>query len=416
MATKVTVEDLGAADFQFPFSPKQVECPYPYYSPLRRDAPVYKNPTGGEYIVSRHEDIAWITSHPELFSNEQNNLTDPRRRIGTTVLGGAYQGTFSVAASDPPSHKVKRARMYRGFSPGALRSYEPEIRAITNRLVDAFVNQGECDFMRAYAYPVPMLVICRLLGLPTERLDDFLRWTQAEGQAIIFHTGERLQWLEQNAIEQNMYLKGVVEERHRNPGSDFLSRLIQAQVAEDGEFNLAYILQETSLLFFAGNVTTAHTMGSAMQILLQHPGLMERARSESALIKRIWEETLRLEPPVQWLTRRVVSDVNLNGTEIPGGSRVVILLASGNHDETTFESPEDFNPGRGNLKDHLAFGHGIHFCLGAPLARLEGMIGFETLLARLKNIRPAEQLDSIEHIDSLIFRAPKALHLEFERA
>jgi cytochrome P450 len=403
-----------AAIFTFPMSPDEIECPYPYYEKLRHEAPVYQNPSGGEYIASRHADIVWVLQHPEIFSNMTIEPADPRNASRREVLQDSYASSVSVAGTDPPDHKAKRALMYRGFTPGRLRAYEDDIRAIAEGLIANFVDRGRVEFMAEFAYLVPMLVICRLLGLPAGRLDDFVRWTKAEGQAIKYHTGGRLAELQKNAVEQDSYLRGVVEEKYRHPQDDFLSELIQAQVAADGKFNLPYILGEAALLFFAGNVTTAHTLGSSMLLLLQHQGLKEQVLKNPALLKQLWEETLRLEPPVQWLTRRVVSDMTVGGVPIAAGSKVILVYASGNHDEDTWQCPVEVRLGRKNIADHLAFGHGIHFCLGAPLARLEGRIALETFLARVPNPRLAPRQDDIRHIDSYIFRAPKELHLEFD--
>jgi cytochrome P450 len=208
-------------------------------------------------------------------------------------------------------------------------------------------------------------------------------------------------------------MERAVAARVAHPTEDFLSELIAAQIDQEGELAPAYLAAEADLLLFAGNVTTTHLLVSMMRLLLEHPLWHAAVLADRTLVPALVDETLRLEPPVQWLAREVLEDVIVGGTPIPAGSRVIVIWGSGNHDPERFEDPESFDLGRsGTVKHHLAFGRGIHRCLGAPLAQLEGRVAFERLLDRLPRMRLAEK-NQFEPIPSLLFRATSELYVEW---
>ncbi len=238
-----------------------------------------------------------------------------------------------------------------------------------------------------------------------------------QGQASRFLSPEDLEAQLRRQRQAREFIADALRDRQRNPRQDFLTEMVQEQVARDGRLNVPYLTTEANTLLFAGMLTTWHTIINSLLLLLTNPDEMERVRTDRSLIRKVWEETLRLESPVQWLQRLVLQDTELQGVPIPKGAMVLMIFASGNRDETHWEDPDRFWPERPRLlKDHLGFGYGIHLCLGAPLARLEGEMALNALLDRLPGLRLAPGRNTFEHVPSGIFRALRELYVEFDPA
>jgi cytochrome P450 len=378
-------------------------CPFPFYEALRSQAPVYRYPGRDEYVVSRWEDIVHVAQHPEIF--------------GQVGVGGRA-GPAGMAATDPPEHRLKRMLGLRMVSTARLREYEPMVRSIANELVDAFVDRGECDFSAEFAGLLPISVIFDIFGLPrNDLLAVKTRGDRQEGQGTPYLTAEEQELRARDARESYEYMRAAVLDRFEHPRDDYLSDLIQGQIERDGSFDLEYVVSEANTMLFAGNVTTAHTLASAIVMLCRHPDELAKVVADPSLRRTLFEETLRLESPVQWLARRTRIATELGGVELPAGAKVLVIWASGNRDGSKWEEADRFRVDRrGVARDHLAFGRGNHMCLGAPLARLEGDIAFDVLLSRLKNIRLIEERCDLSSLDSVIFRAPKRVVIAFEQA
>jgi len=413
LGARATTEVRPVSEFVMP-SAEVSECPYPFYSSLRVQAPVYKYPGRNEYLVSRHADIAYVSKHPELFSNAA--LAD-EERYGKILGKGASEETPDTPSNmfftDPPEHKRKRHLAFPMFSVERLDSYGPTIGAIANELVDGFVDRGECDFRTEFADLLPLYFICDVLGLRREDIDIFRPFGESEGLATRYLDEDAAQLEEAQAARAMEYVEREVRARLTAPTDDYLSEFIQAQVDRDGEPNIPYLVQETSIsLLTAGNVTTTHLLASTMLLLLQHPSELDRVVADRTLLRPLIEESLRIECPVQWGSRRCLEDTELGGVTIPAGSLVLIMLASGSRDEELFEDPERFWIERPNAAKHLAFGNGPHTCIGAPLARVMGRVSFDVVLSRLTNMRLLESTPP--SIESIAFRGPKSVKLSFE--
>jgi cytochrome P450 len=392
------------------------ECPYPFYKSLRAEAPVYKYPGRNEYLVSRHEDIAYVSKHPELFSNAA--LAD-EERYGRILGKGASEETPDTPSNmfftDPPEHKRKRHLVFPMFSVDRLASYEPLVRDIANQLVDSFIDRGECDFRTEFADLLPLYFICDVLGLRREDIGVFRPFGESEGLATRYLDEEAARIEEEQAARAMAYVEREVLVRIDSPTDDYLSEFIQAQIERDGEPNVPYLVQECAIsLLTAGNVTTTHLLASTMLLLLQYPGELERVVADRALLRPLIEESLRLECPVQWGSRRCLQDTEIGGVEIPAGALVMIMLASGSRDEDLFADAERFWIERPNATKHLAFGNGPHTCIGAPLARLMGRLSFDVVLSRLTNMRLLESTPP--SIESIAFRGPKSVRFAFDSA
>jgi cytochrome P450 len=409
----------GVRDFEFP-SAEMTSCPYPVYDMLREGAPVYKYPERNEYLVTRWEDIVYIARHPERFSHQINQADPSLGRVRTPqsytqVADSTRYTPYGMASSDPPEHKTKRALGLRMLTKDRLRGYEQMIRAHTNELIDGWIERGECEFRSEFADVLPARVIADALGFPLEDVPKFLRFGRNESQGARYFDEERVAREAALFAEAAAYCRAALQDRHEHPRDDLVSELIAAQTEQDGVFDIDYLTAETLTLLLAGNVTTAHMFASAMTILCTEPGIQAEVRADPSLATTLCDETIRIESPLQWHLRVCREDTELGGVLIPAGAFVVVFYGSGNRDEARFDNPAAFDLHRPNLvKHHLAFGHGAHHCLGAPLARMEGQIAFEILLERLHDLRIDEAKSDLEPIDSTRFRAPRRIVLSFD--
>jgi cytochrome P450 len=411
------------SDFEWP-SPELNQCPFPFYEALRREAPVFRYPGRGEFLVSRWEDAAFVEEHPELFRvvDYADDVTPAARERREALLerhAGEPHPPTSIPKANPPEHERMRALTLSLVHRDRLRAYEPTIRRIATELVDGFVDRGEVEFVSEFSEPLPLLVIMDVMGLPRADLEDCRRYSDLEGTGAPFATPERNAEVAAKHEEGIAYMERAILERQRRPRDDYLSHLVQAQVERDGTLAVGFLAAQAHNLLFAGNVTTTHMLGSAMVLLLEHPEVTARLRRAGSrpLLRSMLEEVLRLESPIQFIWRTATRDTEIGGVPIPEGSRIAVLLAAANRDEERFAEPDAFEiDRRGVAKDSLAFGRGIHFCLGAPLARLEGEVAFEVLFERLRDIRLARGRGELAHLPHPTFRAPQALHLEFDAA
>jgi cytochrome P450 len=271
--------------------------------------------------------------------------------------------------------------------------------------------RGEMDVVRDLATPIPVTVIAELLGVAAERREDFKRWADDFVVALGGHPSpERSASMQRSTAEYLDYVGGVVEERRARPRDDLVSTLVHARAGE-GTLGTQEVLSFAVLLLVAGIETTTNLIANAVAALLANPEELARVQRDPGLVPSLVEETLRFESPVQGLFRQTTEESVLAGRTLPKGATVYVLFASANRDEEHFPEPHRFDVAR-NPQDHLAFGHGIHFCLGAWLARLEARIALETLLARAPKLWSLE--DEIDWIPALFLRGPHRLRVGFE--
>jgi cytochrome P450 len=382
-------------------STELIECPYPHFDRMRTAAPIVEDPETGVIILYRHEDVLFVLKHPELFPHTG---TDAYGEGGISI-----GGVPMISACAPPEHTGMRWLASRPLTPARLRSYEPMIAEFSNKLIDTFIDRGEVEFANDFAIPIPALVTCRLMAM---------RSSDQPGVSDQGFGTERLGGRSRGLAGIHEYMREALESRYRNPGEDLLSELIQLQVHRDGEFKLDYLDTICTELLSGGVVTTAQMMINAMLLLLETPDQMTRVRADESWLPLMFEESLRVESPVQSLTRLCVKECEVSGVKIPAGAKVLMVFGSANRDPDRFPDPErfDIDRPRNQLKVHFGFGYGLHFCVGAPLARVEGRIAFQHLLARTRNIRLAPGKNDFKHIASTHFRALRSLHLELDRA
>ena len=381
-----------------PYSPEVQEDPYPLYRRMRDREPVAYNPELDCWFLFRFDDVlAAVHDHETFVSGEGISVTPGR---GT-------QPAPTLIAMDNPLHDELRTAVSRKFTPRAIRDFEPIVRELAREHVDRFVDRGSCELMHELAIPLPMIVVGDLLGVRAEDRDQFREWADA-----LVHQDPRrpdtIAPAKHAGTELGKYFAAVIEDRRRAPTDDLVSDLITAEV-RGRSLELQEIIGFAFLLIVAGTETTTNLIGNAVLALSADPAQFAALRNESSLFPGAVEEVLRYDGPVQGLARVTAVDVELSGTKIPAGSRVQLRYGSANRDEREFPDADRFDvtraPGR-----HVAFGHGIHHCLGAALARLEGRIVLEELVGRTSEwtvTEPASRWPSAE------VRGPASLQLMF---
>ncbi len=344
--------------------------PSPWYRYMRDNHPVYYDEQMKMWYLFRHEYVQMAAHDYKTFSAAGSK--------GSSYLGSSF------LSMDPPDHRKYRTLVSQAFTPRSVAQLEPRIVAIVNHLLDAVADTGRFDLVTDFAFPLPATVISELFGIPSADHDYFKQMSDramAEIEMLTLIT----EFPAQNELAA--YLLPLIEQRRQKPGHDLISSLIQAEV--DGEKLSTYDIQATCVLvLLAGYETTTTLISNALFCFTEHPeqGILEDLRANPDLMPGAIEEVLRYRPPVTGIPRLTVVDSQIGSTTIPAGNMVNLQLASANRDERVFANPERFDIRRGS-NQHVAFGHSIHFCLGAPLARLEGRIAMNALLEHLPGLR-----------------------------
>ncbi|HZP57380.1 MAG TPA: cytochrome P450 [Dehalococcoidia bacterium] len=383
-----------------PMSPEFRLDPYPTYAAMRRDAPVYRS--AGYVVVTRYDDVVSVLRQPNLFSSSA---------IGMNVRGRPAR---TIINTDPPVHTRIRGVINRAFTPRMVADLEPMIRRVTARLLDRMCERGEGDIVRDLAVPLPVTVIAHLLGVDPDRQEDFKRWSTAVISETAGLPDDERARVERDTDEFQDYFDAAIAERRERPGGDdLISAIVRAQQEDEELLSADDVLAFTGLLLIAGNETTTNLIGNAVLALLAHPEQMARVREEPALVPNLVEEALRWDSPVQFLFRTATEDTEIAGEPIAAGTTIIPVYASANRDDARFPEGDRFDVTR-NAQGHVAFGYGVHFCLGAPLARLEARVALEQALARLPGLRRAGDTPP-ERVPSLFLRGVQSLRVAFDR-
>ncbi|MEU8031292.1 cytochrome P450 [Streptomyces sp. NPDC049099] len=391
--------------------------PYPLYAELRR-TPVLHEEDGGPYVISSYWDIEALLHDPRISSDAANLAAAGDDELSQADETGGLPPSF--IRLDPPEHDRLRRIANRGFGPPhrprRVENMRGELGAIVDGLLDGLKDERQIDLVDDFAYPFPVTVICRLLGVPREDEPRFRTWVDPLVASLDPETrqnadAEFVKAAQEARMQLGMYLAGLVEQRTREPQDDLLSDLVGSR-GPDGAMTMMEVLSTAVLLLIAGHETTVNLITNGMLTLLRHPEVLQRLREDPQLSVRIVEELLRYEPPVQIVPQRTcIADIELRGVVIPKGSRIWLMLAAGNRDPERFKDPERFDPDREDIQ-HLGFGSGIHSCFGAPLARLETQIALSALARRLENPRLVE--DPPPYRRNAVLRGPRHLNIAFD--
>jgi cytochrome P450 len=400
-----------------PLAPDHLVDPWPKLAKARKEQPVFYMPGVDMWCVTRYEDVREMLRDSETFSSASAiHMVNPVPDEITIPPGCPYPELENVAQFDPPVHTRLRKLMQPAFTPKRVGHRAEEIRAMVDGLIDGFADDGHVDMVAAYSNPIPIRVMAMILGFPPEAAAKFRHWTDSFfdllGVPGLPH--ERLVEIWQGLLESDQYTRDLIDERRREPADDIVSALVTS-VAEDGTPSLSddEITANIHAFIVAGTDTTVILLSQLVyQLLVDRSRWEEVCADPVELIPSAIEETLRFRGPIRGLNRMTTRDCELGGTKIPKGSRLYWMPSSANLDEAKYEDPDRFDLHRPRISDHLAFGAWTHFCIGAPLVRLEGRIALERLTERLPGIRLAQQ--EIEWIPNLITPAPARLEVEWD--
>ena len=398
-------------------------CPFAYHQQLREKAPVYRMPETGFYVISNYEDLKTVLSDPATFSNDieieqlaGEAAADLGRMFDDHLAEVGWGHVQTLQRTDPPVHGRYRRLINRTLTPPMVKAMLPSLNRIADDLIDAFIDKGECDFVQAFAFPLPGLIIAEQIGLDAAQINTFKAWSDgmlAPAMGLLVDEASAKKYAEVEAEAQH-YLAKLFEERRANPTDDILSALLADSTEGDEPLTMHELQNLMNQLITGGYTTTADSIANAMLLLIENPDQMELLRNDRSLLRNFAEEALRHSSSVQGLFRRTTVETELSGVTIPANSIIHTRYGSANWDENVFPEPEKFDITRENASKHLAFSRGPHFCVGQPLAIQELMIGFDHILDRLDNIQLAPGA-TLQRTGGLIFYSLADLPITFTK-
>ncbi len=384
-------------------TPEMRDNPYPYYAMARQMAPVLYNDAIGAWNVFTYEDVRAILRNPAAFSSDFTRFNPDAARQRQSML-----------TSDPPRHSQLRGLVNLAFTPRRVAELEPRISQITNELLDEVLPTGRIDIVEHLSYPLPVIIIAELLGVPAADRAMFKRWSDE----IVANLGSDFsegipEHMAKTQQEFVAYFEEQIEDHRRHPKDDLIGALLGAEI-EGRKLAPEELMSFCILLLVAGNETTTNLIGNAVRCFLDHPAALERVRADLSLVPSAVEEVLRFRSPVQATVRFAMEDTQVGSQTIKTGQRAILWIGAANRDPAEFPDPDRFDVAR-QPNRHLSFGLGIHFCLGAPLARLEAKVAIETLLRRIPSFSHADAAPW-QPVEGFIMHGVKRLPLAFDPA
>jgi len=394
--------------------PEAIADPYTYFGRLRALDPIHWNPLWQGWIVTRHQDVTAVLLDQARFSSNRMGYLDAHASREKRQALDAYFAMLSrwLVFIDAPDHTRLRMLMQRAsFTPRQLLAWRPRIQAIVETLLEQIEPGKPVDLVQTFAFPLPVLVVSELLGFPAADREQVRQWTADVALPFFLALGmdAREKWAraEQAARAFGDYARALLRERKQHPRDDLLTAMVQAEHA--GDFlNEDEVVANAVLLMIAGHETTSNLLANGVLALLRHPQQMELLRQDATLLGPAVEECLRYDPPVTATVRWAKVDLELEGQQMQAGQKLLLVLAAANRDPAQFADPDRFDITRGvTPQQHVAFAVGMHYCLGAPLARLEGVVAFGTLLQRFRRIQLATE--TLTYKPMVIARALQSL-------
>lgn len=409
-------------DFDF-FDEEVLNCPYDFYRTLQEQAPVYQLPDTNIFMVTRYDDIKKILKDTRTYSNDFNHLLtgpEPAPEV-TAIYARAWQPVNTLITADPPRHKTYRTLVNKVFNQKRVDSMGEYMEEIVHELIDSFIDEGECDFVRDFTTPLPVYVIADQLGVPRKDLRAFKEWSDSFARRLSqMATPEEEIEDAENIVAFQFYFADMIEKRRQEPHDDMITDLVNtviddAETGEQRQLNMEELQNLLQQLMVAGNETTTSAITSGMVSLIQNPEQLRELQQDPDKIPNAVEEILRMESPSAGLWRVVKEDSEIHGVKIPRDSLLMLRYHAANRDRKYFEHPNNLEIGRDNADDHIAFGQGIHFCPGAMLARKEMNIAFVALLQRLTNFQIVEEKSDLDYWPNIVLRGRKGLYLSFDK-
>lgn len=404
-----------------PFSPEMRQNPYPFYDFLRENSPISYASSLNIWFVTRHADCMALLRNNNLGHDIESVIApdvigkNPFDSLPTSHQQRILMQRKWMLFNDPPNHTRLRGLAHQAFTPPRVNQLREYIEQVTDELLTQAEAKGQFDIIADFAIPLPVTVIAKLLGIPMRDFADFKRWSDDLALTLDFVDGQEI-W--ERAAQANAqldpYLRNLIAQRRADPQDDLITALAQAQTEDaDGEAPADHLTDDEivatcMLLLIAGHETTVNLIANGMFALLRNPEQFKLLADDPAILNNAVEELLRYDSPVQMTSRWVLRDFEYNGQAFKVGEQIFILLASANRDETMFPNADTLDLRRANANRHLAFGQGIHYCLGAPLARLEGQIAFRELVRRFPNMRLVDD-SALTYRPQLVLRGLEAL-------
>lgn len=419
MASPVCPASLADATLA---DPEVLECPYPTYALLREEAPVFKDPNTGIYVVSRYEDQRKIALDYDNFSNfrysnDHSTLKGNARLAHERFLEKGWVPGASLAARDDPNHKQMRAIFDQAFRPKRIKAIDADVEKLAYQLMAEFIDDGHCNFVHQYAVPLPLFIICQQMGADMNDVWQIKKWTDGwiKGLSIGLSADETLYYTDLE-IEAQHYFQAIFDRLRKTPDDSLLSDLVNLEVPGWGRTLTnnelhAEMMQDT---FVGGSETTTNAMAAGLMLLDKDRSVWQQlSANPEKYLKTFCDEVVRLETPTQGMMRITKNDYELHGVLIPKGAQVDLRYASGNRDPRHFENPEAINLERKNAGSHLGFSTGTHYCLGAPLARRELYWGFKAFIDSVDDFSLVPEKNNLRHLPNYSLRILKELHIEF---
>ena len=397
--------------FEQILNPANRHNPYPLYAQLR-ETPILQQ-EDGTYVVSTYREIEALLYDPRISSDERKST----RGAGELAAREASQEPGSIQAFlflDPPDHNRLRRVVMHQFTPERVEGMHDRVIQIVDELLDAQRNRSQLDIVDDFAHPLPVRAISEMLGIPIEDRARLEVWIPALVRILepAQRVGEtKVEQAAQAAMQMRDYVRGLIATRRDRPRDDLISALVATSHDDAEQMNEQELLSSVGLLLGAGFETTVNLIANSMLTLLRHPDVLVRLRRDPDMVIRTVEEVQRYDPPVQFRIRTTLSDMNIAGVTIPKGATVVLLFGSGIRDPARFPYPDRFDPDRTD-NEHFGFGRGIHYCVGAPLARMEAHIALNALVRRLVNPRLVTDPPPYRELASL--RGPQHLAVTFD--
>ena len=407
------------------FDVETQQCPYDAYKMLREDSPVYKQPGTDIYVVSRYEDVRAILMDPETFRSgaagtayrmKTGNI-ERQKKIAARFAENGWVPEPTLGNRDDPGHKQMRAMFNEAFRPARIKEMDPFVETLAFELIDDFIEDGHCNWVKQFSVPLPLYIIGEQMGAKREDMWKIKGWTDAFFRRISMMLDEETELeMVDREIEGQHYFQPIFEELRKNPNDGLLSALVNTEIEgwgrplTDNELH-AEMMADT---FVGGSETTTNALSAGMRLLIENKDVWHQLKSDPGKYMKVFiEEVLRLESPVQSLMRFVATDTEIQGTKIPAGSLINVRFASANRDNGQFECPEKLDLDRSKPGSHVAFGSGVHHCLGAPLARRELIWGFTAVVERFEDMWFAEGKNDFAIHPHFLLRSLAELNIEF---
>ena len=405
-----------------PMHPELLGCPYSMNQRLHREAPAYRDPLSGIYFISRYDDVVAMAVDYQTFSSVMpgfgtGSLATADPDVAAITSQG-YPNVSTMLTQDPPRQRHYRKFVDGAFSPANLKALEPFIEQTSNDLIDRFIDKGHCEFLTDFGVPLPLTVIASQIGAPMADLPLLRKWTRAFiGNLSQQLDKEGVLQAARDILEFQHYFVEKMAQRRRTPEDDILSKVVNASIDGEKALNDAECLSMLSQILVAGNETTSSALTEGIWLLIKNPDQYEIVRRDpsDANIYALVEEIARITSPSANMFRRTTKDVDVGGTVIPANSICFARFGAANQDAARFENPLKFDIRRTNLKDHVAFGKGVHHCLGAALSRREMNGAFKVIFRRLENFRLSPDASEPEFSANALLHGLEGLALSFDK-